>query len=192
MVVLLVTPTQDVNHVKKEELLPQIVNVQITTSITVLLPVSNVTGNVSLVNILLITVYFVKVTESVPQIVIVTSTVVIMKSLNNNSVHLVTTDVILVLLMKSVSPVPLEELITPQLVIAQPTCMKTLPSSVLIVTTNVLNVTLMPILVPLVLISESMPQVVIAQMVLMMTKLKTQFVKLVLKFVPLVLVKLIV
>jgi hypothetical protein len=55
-VVPLVLLTQIVTPVKKEESLPQNVDVLMLTSIPVLLPVNNVIGNVSLVSTLLITV----------------------------------------------------------------------------------------------------------------------------------------
>jgi len=55
-VVPLVLLTQVVTLVKKEESLPQNVDVQKVTSMPVLLPVKLVTGNVSLVSTLLITV----------------------------------------------------------------------------------------------------------------------------------------
>jgi hypothetical protein len=55
-VVPLVLLTQIVTPVKKEESLPQNVDVLMPTSIPVLLPVNNVIGNVSLVSTLLITV----------------------------------------------------------------------------------------------------------------------------------------
>jgi len=115
-------------------------------------------------------------TESVPQIVIVTSTVVILKSLIKLSVHLVTPDVTLVLLTKLVSLVPKEELTTPQLVTVQPINSKMPHSNVMNVTTDVLNVTPLQLLVLLVPMLELMLQVVIVQMVFMMMDKKTQFV----------------
>jgi hypothetical protein len=129
-------------------------------------------------------------TESVPQIVTVTSLLVIMKLPTKLSVHLVTKDVTLVLPMKLVSLVPLEDKTMPQLVTVHPTNTKMVLSSVKNVTSDVLNVTLTNTLVPLVPMSEFLPQVVIVQMVFgLMMSMKTLSVKLVLMSVLPVLLK---
>jgi hypothetical protein len=128
-----------------------------------------VPSNVPLVKDLLITVYLVLKTELVLQIVIVISKVVIMKLLTKLSVHLVTVDVIPVLLMKLVNPVQLTELKMPQIVVVSLISMKMLPNvPVKNVVINVLNVLLQLITVALVLVTEFLLQVVSVQMELMM------------------------
>jgi hypothetical protein len=145
------------------------VHVILISMTTVLLSVTNVLSNVPNVKDHPITVPLVPKTELVPQIVIVISKVVIMKSPNKPSVHLVTVDVIPVLLMKLVNPVQLTELKMPQIVVVSLISMKMLPNvPVKNVVINVLNVLLQLITVALVLVTEFLLQVVSVQMELMM------------------------
>jgi len=154
----------------------------------VLLYVTFVLSNVLPVKDLLITVPLVLKTELVLQIVIVTLKVVIMKSLNKLSVHLVTVDVQLVLHTKFVNLVLLTESML-QIVIVFPIIMKiNLIVNAKNVATNVLNVQDLTIIVNLVLLTEFLLLVVSVLMELMITVLKQLNVNFVTKYVVLVLV----